>query len=74
MSLHTSLSRVFEKVMYNITLRHLNDNILVEEQFGFRKNITTKTATYELINEMKVLLVTNGFWGGIFCDFAKSLV
>jgi len=46
------LSKVFEKVMYNIILRHLNDNILVEEQFGFRKNITTKKATYELINEI----------------------
>jgi len=36
-SLYTSLSTVFEKVMYNIILRHLNDNILVEKQFGFRK-------------------------------------
>jgi len=42
MSLHTSLSKVFGKVMYNIILRHLNDNILVEEQFGFKKNMTTK--------------------------------
>jgi fructose-1,6-bisphosphatase/inositol monophosphatase family enzyme len=41
-SLLTSFSKVLEKVMYNRILRHLNNNnILPEEQFGFRKNLTT---------------------------------
>jgi hypothetical protein len=40
-----------KKVMYR-PLGHLNDkNRLPEEKFGFRKNLTTEKATYELINE-----------------------
>jgi len=60
--------------MYNIILRQLNDNILVEEQFGFRKNMTTKKATYELINEIVSALNYKLILEGIFCDFAKSFV
>jgi hypothetical protein len=38
--------------MYNRLLGHLNNNnLLVQEQFGFTKNLTTGNATYELINE-----------------------
>ena len=44
-----SSSKVFEKAMYNRLLGYLHDsNILVEEQFGFRKDLTTEKATYEL--------------------------
>jgi hypothetical protein len=46
-SLLTSFSKVFEK------LEHLNsNNILVKEQFGFRKNLTTEKANYELIKDI----------------------
>ena len=39
--------------MYIPLLRHLNNsNILAEEQFRFRKTITTQDASYELSNEM----------------------
>jgi hypothetical protein len=43
-------SQKSENVMYNKLLRHLNNNMLVEEQLAFRKYQTTKIATYELIN------------------------
>lgn len=34
-------------------LGHLNDkNRLPVEKFGFKKNLTTEKATYELINEI----------------------
>jgi hypothetical protein len=37
--------------MYNRLFEHLNDNnILVEEEIEFRKNLTTEKAIYELIN------------------------
>jgi len=46
--------------MYNRLLGHLNNNnILVEEQFGFIKNLRTIKETYELINEILVLLMIN---------------
>jgi len=46
-SLLTSFSKVFEKIMYNPLLGHLNDsNILAEKQFQFRKkNLKTKDAS-----------------------------
>jgi hypothetical protein len=52
-----------------------NDNsIFIREQFGFRKNLTTKKAIYELINE--IVSAPNGklIVGGVFCDLAKVLV
>jgi hypothetical protein len=49
-----SPSRVFEKHMYNRLRRHLNDyNVLVEEQFEFKKNLTTKKANYEYLIRCK---------------------
>lgn len=64
--------KVFEKAMYNKLLGHLNDsNILVEEQFGFRKNLATEKATYELNNEIVSALSKKLIVGWIFCDLAK---
>ena len=59
--------------MYNRLLRHLNDKILVEEQFRFRRNITTEKATYELINEIISSLNDQVDFGREFCDFANPL-
>jgi hypothetical protein len=59
-----------ETVMYNPPLGHLNyNNILVEEQFGFRKNLTTVKATHELINEFVSALNDTLIVGGIMCGF-----
>jgi hypothetical protein len=72
-SLLTSFSKVFEKVIYNRLLEHLNsNNILFKEQFGFRKDLTTKKATYELINDILSALNDKIIVGGIFCDLAKA--
>jgi fructose-1,6-bisphosphatase/inositol monophosphatase family enzyme len=41
-SLLTALSKVFEKVIYARLYQHLNNhNILVNEQFGFRAQLST---------------------------------
>jgi hypothetical protein len=38
-----SFSKILYKVIYNRLLEHvINNNILVKEQFGFRKNLTTE--------------------------------
>jgi hypothetical protein len=69
----TSSSKVFQKVMYNKLLGHSNDsNILVEEQSGFRKNLTTEKATYELNNGTVSVLSNKLIVGQIFCDLAKA--
>jgi hypothetical protein len=48
----TSFSKILEKVIYNRLLEHVINNILEKEEFGFRKNLTTEKATYELSNEI----------------------
>jgi hypothetical protein len=72
-SLLTSFSKVLEKVMYNRILRHLNINsILVGDQFGFRKNLSTKKATYELTNVILSALNNKLNVAGICCDLVKA--
>ena len=52
-SLLPSFSKVFEKVLYVRMYQHLiNNNTLVEEQFGFRTNSSTITATFNWMNEI----------------------
>jgi hypothetical protein len=69
----TSFSKILEKVMYKRLLESLNNtNILAKEQFGFRKNLTTAKATYELSNEIISALNNKLLVGRIFCDLAKA--
>ena len=52
-SLLSAFSKVFEKVLYVRMYQHLiNNNILVDEQFGFRTKPSTMAATFNLINEI----------------------
>jgi hypothetical protein len=44
---------IFEKIICNRLLEHVSkNNVLAKEQFGFRRNLTTEKATYELSNEI----------------------
>ena len=48
-----SFSKVFENVLYVRIYQYLiNNNILVDEQFGLRTNSSTNTATFNLMNEI----------------------
>jgi len=52
-SILTSFSKIFEKVLQTRLLKHLTDhNILVKEQYGFRTKLKTVNATYHLTNEI----------------------
>jgi hypothetical protein len=63
----TSFSIVFEKVIYVRLHRHItSNNILAKEQYGFRSNLSTETASYKLINEVLNTLNEGMFVGGIF--------
>lgn len=44
------------------------------EQFGFRKNLTTGKANYELLNEIVSALNGKLIMVGIFCDVAGTFV
>jgi hypothetical protein len=52
-SVLTSFSKVFEKIAYERLLQDISvNNILMEEQFGFRPATSTDKASYRLINEI----------------------
>jgi hypothetical protein len=52
-SLLTSFSKLFKKIIYEKLLQHINvNNILVQEQFGFRPATSTDKASYRLTNEI----------------------
>lgn len=71
-SLLTSFSMGSEKVMHNKLIEHLNIyNILVQEQFGFRKK-STEQAIYNLMNEILQASNNKFMVGGIFCGLQKA--
>ena len=52
-SLLTCFSKVSEKVIHNRVHNHIKvNNILAKEQYGFRNNSSTETASYNLINNI----------------------
>jgi len=72
-SLLTSFSKVFQKVIYKRLFCHINtNNILAREPYGFRSDCSTETAAYNLINNISGALNNNKLVGGIFCDLTKA--
>jgi len=52
---------------------YLNDNnILVDDQYGFREKLSTETAIYTLLNNVLSSLDRRNLVGGLFCDLQKA--
>jgi hypothetical protein len=49
-----------------------NNNILVSEEFGFRKGISTENTAFKLIDRVLKSVNQKMHVGGIFCDLGKS--
>jgi len=48
-----AMSKLFEKVLYVRMYQYLiNNNLLVDEQFGFRPRSSTMAANFSLMNEI----------------------
>ena len=72
-SLLTSFSKVLDKVIYKRLHYHIkNNNTLAKEQYVFGNNSSTKTASYNLINNILKTLNSKMWVGGIFCDLTKA--
>ena len=72
-SLLTSFSKIFEKVIFNRLCNHVNNyNILAHEQYGFRKNMSMEDPSYNLINNILDALNNKFTVGGISCDLTKA--
>jgi len=62
-----------EKAVYIQLYEHCsNNNILVDEQFGFRNKLATTDAIFKLINETVIALNDKIMVGAIFCDLEKA--
>ena len=72
-SVLSSLSKVFERVMYNRVIGYLNKyKILFSYQFGFRKCHSTYMSLMVLMDEL-IKSLDNGDWIiGVFLDFSKA--
>ena len=72
-SLLTSFSKVFEQIIYDRLLKHIEtNNILTVEQFGFRTSSSTEKASYKLTDDILNALNNRLMVGGIFCDVQKA--
>ena len=72
-SLLTSFSKIFEKVIHNRLTQHINNNqIPTAAQFGFRYKSSRDLAAYALTHEILTALNNKITVGGIFCDLHKA--
>ena len=72
-SLLCVLSKVFEKVMYTRLLHFLElHNILIKNQFGFRKFHSSYMALMVMMNDISKALDDGDSVIGIFLDFSKA--
>jgi hypothetical protein len=72
-SLLTSFSKVFERIIYDRLSDHMEvNNMLATEQFGFRPCSSTEKASYRLMDEILKSLNNRLMVGGIFCDLQKA--
>jgi hypothetical protein len=72
-SLLTTLPKVMENVMYNRISHYLKaNNILVPEEFGFRKGMFTENAAFKLMDCILKSLNQEMHVGGIFPVLAKA--
>jgi hypothetical protein len=74
-SLLTSFSKFFLKIIYTRLIGHLNHNhISVDEQFGFRTKFSTDLAFYKLINDVLTSLNDKLLDGGVFVIYKKPFI
>jgi hypothetical protein len=65
-SILTSFSKIFEKLIYTRLYDHISTNTFITKQHGFRCTTSTQTASYVLINEIVKGMNNNCVVGGFF--------
>jgi hypothetical protein len=72
-TLLSTFSKVLEKFMYSRINQHMHcNNILVPEQYGFRKGISTEDSAFKLTDSVLKYIDQKKHVGGIFYDLAKA--
>jgi hypothetical protein len=72
-SVSTSFAKVLERALYmRLTEYFTSNNILTDQQHGFRKGYSTDVPIFKLINEVLKVLNDKSLVGGIFFDLEKA--
>ena len=72
-SLLSSISKVFERVVFNQLYQYLNVNdLLFDSQYGFRKQHSTELAALELIDRIHKSMDNGQIPVSIFLDLSKA--
>jgi hypothetical protein len=62
-----------KKIIHERLLQHIEiNNILVEQQFGFRPSASTEKVSSRLIEEILIALNNRMVVGRVFCDLQKA--
>jgi hypothetical protein len=71
-SIVTGFAKVFETAIFRRLKDHIaTHKILLPEQYGFQKGLSTEDAIYELTNAVLTAWNRKEYAVGIFCDIAK---
>jgi len=66
-------SKVLEKAVHNRLIQHLHtNNILVMEQYCFRKEISSEDAAFRQTDSVFKSVIKKIHVGGIFCDMTNA--
>jgi hypothetical protein len=68
----TTFSKVIEKLIYERLFSHIENNILLSKQYGFRAHSSTEKAAFTLSDKILTALNNKCTVGGIFCDLQKA--
>jgi hypothetical protein len=69
----TSFAKVLERALYmRVTEYCTSNNILTDQQYGFRKGYSTDVPIFKLINEILKALNDKSLVGGVFFDLEKA--
>jgi hypothetical protein len=72
-SIMTGFAKIFEMVIFTRLNEHLvAHKILVPQQYGFQKGLSTEDAIYSLTNTILTAWNKKEYAVGIFCDIAKA--
>ena len=72
-SLLSSISKVFERIVFNQLYKYLDDNkLLFDSQYGFRKHHCTELAAVELIDRIYETMDQGDIPISIFLDLSKA--
>ena len=72
-SLLSTLSKIFEKVVFQQVYTYFTDNkLFYENQYGFRKNHSTELAALELVDRISGYMDTGKIPISIFLDLSKA--